>query len=102
MFPPVVAPWAPADASQINRYHEKTLQQRLEMLYQRNLYHLAIELAQKSGMDGKQQNAIYKKFGDHLYQKGSYDEAMTQYIRAIDSTEPSQVIRKVRAEVLRR
>ena len=66
------------------------------MLYQRNLYHLAIELAQKSGMSGKQQNVIYKKFGDHLYQKGSYDEAMTQYIKAIDSTEPSQVIRKVR------
>ncbi len=76
------------------RYHEKTLQQRLEMLYQRNLYHLAIDLAQKSGMDGQQQNIIFKKFGDHLYQKGSYDEAMTQYIKAIDSTEPSQVIRK--------
>jgi len=66
------------------------------MLYQRNLYHLAIELAQKSGMDGKQKNVIYKRFGDYLYQKGNYDEAMTQYIRAIDSTEPSQVIRKVR------
>jgi vacuolar protein sorting-associated protein 11 len=65
------------------------------MLYQRNLYHLAIELAQKSGMDGKQQNVIFKKFGDHLYQKGDYDGAMNQYIRAIDSTEPSQVIRKV-------
>ena len=69
------------------------------MLYQRNLYHLAIELAQKSGMDGKQQGAIFKKFGDHLYQKGSYDEAMTQYIKAIDSTEPSQVIRKVPGSV---
>jgi vacuolar protein sorting-associated protein 11 len=64
------------------------------MLFQRNLYHLAIELAQKSGLDGKQQNIIFKKFGDHLYQKGSYDDAMTQYIKAIDSTEPSQVIRK--------
>ena len=77
------------------RYHEKTLPQWLEMLYQRNLYHLAIELAQKSGMDGKQQNIIFRKFGDYLYQKGNYDEAMTQYIKAIDSTEPSQVIRKV-------
>ncbi len=65
------------------------------MLYQMNLYHLAIELAQKSGMDGSQQNIIFRKFGDYLYQKGSYDEAMAQYIKAIDSTEPSQVIRKV-------
>jgi vacuolar protein sorting-associated protein 11 len=83
-----------ADYYQVKQYHEKTLQQRLEMLYQRNLYHLAIELAQNSGMDGKQRNVIFKKFGDFLYQKGNYDEAMTQYIKAIDSTEPSQVIRK--------
>lgn len=65
------------------------------MLYQRNLYLLAIELAQKSGLDSQQQNVIFRKFGDHLYQKGDYDGAMTQYIKAIDSTEPSRVIRKV-------
>lgn len=82
---------------QIHRYHEKTLQQRLEMLYQRNMFPLALDLAQKAKMDAKQQSAIYKRFGDHLYQKGDYDNAMVQYIRAIDTTEPSQVIRKVRA-----
>ncbi|KAL1882356.1 hypothetical protein VTK73DRAFT_1915 [Phialemonium thermophilum] len=76
------------------RYHEKSLQQRLEMIYQRSLYTLAIELAQKSGLDAQQQNTIFRKYGDYLYQKGNYDEAMTQYIRAIDSTEPSEVIRK--------
>jgi len=76
------------------RYHEKTLQQRLEMLYQRNLYNLAVELAQKSGMDAQAQNAIFRRYGDYLYQKGSYDEAMAQYIKALGSTEPSQVIRK--------
>ena len=79
---------------QVFRYHERTLQQRLEMMYQRNLYTLAIELAQKCGMDDSQQNAIFRKYGDYLYQKGNYDEAMAQYIKAIDSTEPSRVIRK--------
>ena len=64
------------------------------MLYQRNLYTLAVELAQKSGMDAHQQCIIFRKYGDYLYQKGNYDEAMTQYIKAIDTTEPSQVIRK--------
>ncbi|CAG8953623.1 hypothetical protein HYFRA_00010082 [Hymenoscyphus fraxineus] len=78
----------------IYRYHEKPLQQRLEILYQRNLYFLAINLAKKSGMDGAQQNLIYRKYGDSLYQKGDYDAAMQQYLKAIDSTEPSQVIRK--------
>ncbi|OTA88593.1 hypothetical protein M434DRAFT_398962 [Hypoxylon sp. CO27-5] len=78
----------------VHRYHEKSLQQRLELLYQRNLFPLAINLAQKSGMDLQQQNVIYRKYGDHLYQKGDYDSAMSQYIKAIDNTEPSQVIRK--------
>ncbi|KAH6999739.1 hypothetical protein EDB80DRAFT_121589 [Ilyonectria destructans] len=83
-----------AQDGKIHRYHEKTLQQRLEMMYQRNMFPLAIELAQKSGLDGEQQSLIYRRFGDHLYQKADYDGAMVQYIRAIDTTEPSQVIRK--------
>ncbi|KAI1825443.1 vacuolar protein sorting protein-like protein [Xylaria intraflava] len=78
----------------INRYHEKSLLQRLELLYQRNLFPLAINLSQKADMDIQQQNIIYRRYGDHLYQKGDYDSAMAQYIRAIDNTEPSQVIRK--------
>ena len=65
------------------------------MLYQRNLYILAINLAQKSGVDRLQQNVIFRKYGDFLYQKGDYDTAMQQYLRAIDNTEPSHVIRKV-------
>lgn len=86
---------SPANAIQIHRYHEKSLQQKLEILYQRNLFVLAVNLAQKIGVDTLQQNAIYRKYGDFLYQKGDYDTAMQQYLRAIDNTEPSQVIRKV-------
>ncbi|OJJ37660.1 hypothetical protein ASPWEDRAFT_106703 [Aspergillus wentii DTO 134E9] len=78
----------------VQRYREKSLQQKLEILYQRNLYILAINLAQRKGLDTLQQNAIYRKYGDFLYQKGDYDTAMQQYLRAIDNTEPSQVIRK--------
>lgn len=85
-----------SNSSQIFRYHEKTLQQKLEILYQRNLYILAINLSQKLGLDTLQQNVIYRKYGDFLYQRGDYDTAMQQYLRAIDNTEPSQVIRKVR------
>jgi Tfp pilus assembly protein PilF len=46
-------------------------------------------------MDGQQQNVIFRKYGDYLYQKADYDGAMQQYLKAIDNTEPSQVIRKV-------
>ena len=80
---------------QVHRYHEKTLQQKLEILYQRNLYVLAISLAQKANLDIPQRNIILRKYGDYLYQKGDFDIAMQQYLKAIDNTEPSQVIRKV-------
>lgn len=52
-------------------------------------------MQQKTDVDTQQQNAIYRKYGDFLYQRGDYDTAMQQYLRAIDNTEPSQVIRKV-------
>lgn len=84
---------------QIYRYHEKPLHQRLEILYQRNLFVHAINLAQKAGMDTREKNVIFRKYGDFLYQKGDYDSAMQQYLKAIDNTEPSQVIRKVRTSV---
>ncbi|KAL9113786.1 MAG: hypothetical protein Q9227_002231 [Pyrenula ochraceoflavens] len=82
------------DEGKLYRYQEKTLQQKLDILYQRNLYIMAINLAQKSGVDKPQQNMIFRKYGDYLYQRGDFDTAMQQYLRAIDNTEPSQVIRK--------
>jgi tetratricopeptide (TPR) repeat protein len=83
------------DLSKLYRYHEKSLQQKLEILYQRNLYVLAINLAQKANLDTLHRNVILRRYGDYLYQKGDYDTAMQQYLKAIDNTEPSQVIRKV-------
>ena len=70
------------------------MQQKLEILYQRDLYVLAINFAQKAGVDTTQRNVIFRKYGDYLHKKGDYDTAMQQYLKAIDSTEPSQVIRK--------
>ncbi|KAF2483190.1 vacuolar protein sorting protein-like protein [Neohortaea acidophila] len=78
----------------VYRYHEKTFQQKLDILYQRNLFPQAINMAQKYRVDKVQQNIIYRKFGDYLYQKGDYDTAMQQYLSAIDNTEPSHIIRK--------
>ena len=76
------------------RYHEKPFQQKLDILYSREFFVLAIELAQKEKVDRMQQNMIFRRYGDYLYLKGDYDTAMQQYLRAIDNTEPSQIIRK--------
>ncbi|KAK9317120.1 hypothetical protein V1522DRAFT_399450 [Lipomyces starkeyi] len=79
---------------QLYRHQERDLQSKLDILYQRNLYSLALTLAVNAGADEKRVLVIYKKFGDYLYDKGEYDEAMVQYIKAIDGGEASQVIRK--------
>lgn len=71
------------------------MNQKLEILYQRDLYVMAINFAQKAGVDAAQRNIILRMYGDYLYKKGDYDTAMQQYLKAIDNTEPSQVIRKV-------
>jgi len=71
------------------------LQQKFDILYERNLYILAIQMAQKEGVDAAEQSSIFRRYGDFLYQKRDYDTAMQQYLRAIDNTEPSQIIRKV-------
>ena len=55
---------------------------------------MAINFAQKAGVDAAQRNVILRKYGDYLYKKGDYDTAMQQYLKVIDNTEPSQVIRK--------
>lgn len=76
------------------RYRERSFQQKLDMLYQRNFYILAISLARNYKVDPVQQNVIFRKYGDYLYSKGDYGLAMQQYLSAIDNTEPSQIIRK--------
>ena len=86
---------------QVFRYREKPLQERLDLILQRNLYVLAIQIAQKAGVTTSQQNSIFRKYGDYLYQKKDYDTAMQQYLRAIDSAEPSHIIRKARYNNIR-
>ena len=57
---------------------------------------LAINLARTSGLDEGEIAEIYRKYGDHLYNKGDYDGAMAAYIKTIGQVQPSYIIRKVR------
>lgn len=78
-------------------YHldEKDTPTKLEILFKLNLYVLAINLAHTQKYDDTSISEIFKKYGDHLYNKGDYDGSMEQYIRTIGQLEPSYVIRKV-------
>lgn len=74
---------------------EKDSSTKLDMLFKKNLYPVAINLAVNQNYDHDSVVDILKRYGDHLYGKGDFDSAMLQYIQTIGKLEPSYVIRKV-------
>lgn len=73
---------------------EKDTQTKLEMLFKKNLYVMAINLAKSQHYDYDGLIDIFTQYGDHLYNKGDHDGAITQYKKTIGRLEPSYVIRK--------
>ena len=66
----------------------------LLFIYRKNLYQLAINLAQSQHYDEDGIIEIFTQYGDHLYSKGDHDGAIQQYIKTIGKLEASYVIRK--------
>ncbi|XP_030077168.1 vacuolar protein sorting-associated protein 11 homolog [Microcaecilia unicolor] len=73
---------------------ERDTQTKLEMLFKKNLFVMAINLAKSQHLDSDGLSEIFRQYGDHLYNKGDHDGAIQQYIRTIGKLEPSYVIRK--------
>ncbi|DAZ95770.1 TPA: hypothetical protein N0F65_010272 [Lagenidium giganteum] len=78
----------------IYRLTEKDTTSKLEILFRKNLYSIAISLAFSSNYDINSIMDIFRMYGDHLYQKGDYDGSLRQYARTIGHVEPSYVIRR--------
>uniref|UniRef100_A0A7N0RJ98 Vacuolar protein sorting-associated protein 11 homolog n=1 Tax=Kalanchoe fedtschenkoi TaxID=63787 RepID=A0A7N0RJ98_KALFE len=51
-------------------------------------------LAQSQQADAAATSEVLRKYGDHLYSKREYDEAMAQYVLTIGHLEPSYVVQK--------
>ncbi|WOG98850.1 hypothetical protein DCAR_0418196 [Daucus carota subsp. sativus] len=73
---------------------EKDMESKLDMLFKKNLYTVAINLVQSQQADATATAEVLRKYADHLYSKQDYDEAMSQYIHTIGHLEPSYVIQK--------
>lgn len=73
---------------------EKDMESKLDMLFKKNLYTVAINLVQSQQADAAATAEVLRKYADHLYGKQDYDEAMSQYIHTIGHLEPSYVIQK--------
>ena len=76
-------------------FQEKPTQDKLDILYRKSLYLMALSLAKTQGLDEATSADIHKQYGDHLYIKGDYDGAMQQYVQTIGHVQASYVIRKV-------
>ncbi|KAF9353336.1 hypothetical protein BGX26_008885 [Mortierella sp. AD094] len=82
------------NGGKVYRLDEMDTSLKLDILFKKNMYLLAINLAHNQKYDNASISEIIKKYGDHLYNKGDYDGAMAQYVRTIGRLEPSYVIRK--------
>ncbi|CEH17819.1 Vacuolar assembly/sorting protein PEP5/VPS11 [Ceraceosorus bombacis] len=105
-----------SDDGTLTRLEEKGLQAKLEMLFRKSLYLLAINVAKshrakrpvlgndshpavvrtsEGQPDDQLLGEIYRRYGDHLYAKGDYDGAMAQFVKTIGlGTQPSYIIRQ--------
>ena len=81
--------------NQLSRLDEHSTTAKLDILYRRNLYTLAISLARSSGLGDSGAADIHRRYGDYLYTKGDFDGAMNQFVKTLGSLQPSYVIRKV-------
>ncbi|WWD18724.1 hypothetical protein CI109_103178 [Kwoniella shandongensis] len=80
--------------SKLSRLEEHSASAKLEVLYRRNLYTLAISLARSQGLGEAGVADIHRRYGDYLYSKGDFDGAMGQFVRTLGNLQPSYVIRK--------
>ena len=75
-------------------FTECDTQTKLELLFRKNQFSLAIDLAKAQTYSPDSLADMFKQYGDHLYSTGDFDGAINQYCQTIGILEPSYVIRK--------
>ncbi|CAG9540227.1 unnamed protein product [Cercopithifilaria johnstoni] len=73
---------------------EKNISSKLDILFKKNLYDLAVGVAKRSSVASEHLPEIYKKYGDYLCRSGDFENAVQQYTETVGYLEPSYVIRK--------
>ena len=74
---------------------EKDLKTKMEILFRKNQYDIAVSLAKGHNVGAEGIAEILRQYGDWLYMKGDLSLAAQQYIKTIPHLEPSYVIKKV-------
>lgn len=76
------------------RFRERDTAAKIDVLLRKSLFPLAISLAGEEQISGGEIMKLYKLYGDHLYKKGDFDAAATQYCCTIGYVPPSYVVRR--------
>lgn len=76
------------------RLREIDMDAKLDILYAKSMYTLALNLAEEAGLEEIKVDKIHLKYGDYLYAKGDFESSVDQYILAIKQCEISTVMRK--------
>ena len=82
------------DNGRLVQIREKDMNSKLELLFKKQQYSLAIELAKSQNFDSDNLTDIFKEYADHLFHQRDYENAINQYTKTISKLEPSYVIRK--------
>ncbi|KAE9408738.1 hypothetical protein BT96DRAFT_970615 [Gymnopus androsaceus JB14] len=95
----ISAPWGDlyvlSNNGELTHLLEKPTSVKLDMIYKRSLYPLALSVAKTQNLDEAHVADIHRQYGDYLYSsKSDYDGAMAQYIKTMGWIQPSYVIRK--------
>ena len=83
-----------AEDNRLYQLTEKDIQSKLDVLFKKNFYDLAIKIARSNQYDTFGLKDIYRQYGDHLYAKKDYTGAIDNYVKTTGHLEPSYVIRK--------
>lgn len=81
---------------QLYRLTEAPMSTKLDMIFGKANYALAVSLAHSQGLDEASIADIHRRYGDQYYNAGDHEGAMDQYLKTIGHLQPSYVIRKVR------
>lgn len=86
--------YAITKSGQLFELIEKDNKAKLEILFRKNLYDLAVKLAETCYFADDSLVDIYMQYGDFLFAKNDYQNAVKQYIKTIGKVEPSAIIKK--------
>ena len=78
----------------ILKLSEKTLKEKIQILFNKKFFELSITYAESYNLDKKTLSNLSKKYAEQEYKIENFDNSIQQYIKTIGFYDPSYVIRK--------